>query len=128
RRAFRRRPRRLPSPPAARRGPAPPTAPLRRAPPGGGGGRRGRPPADLLRFLRDVRLFTRFAEPELIALAESLHERRLRKNQLLFREGDPGDKMFIVRQGAILVSKAIRARVEQVLDHVRPADFIGEMS
>jgi len=84
--------------------------------------------ADLLRFLRDVRLFTRFAEPELIALAESLHERRLRKNQLLFREGDPGDEMFIVRQGAVLVSKAIRGRVEQVLDHVRPADFFGEMS
>src|SRR2546427_3012459 len=36
--------------------------------------------------------------------------------------------MFIVRQGAVLVSKAIRGRVEQVLDHVRPADFFGEMS
>jgi len=63
-------------------------------------------PTDLLKFLRDVRLFTGFAEPDLIALAESLHERRLRKNQLLFREGDPGDEMFIVR----------------------PADFFGEMS
>ena len=39
-------------------------------------------PADLLRFLRDVRLFTRFGEPDLIALAESLHERHLRKNQV----------------------------------------------
>jgi len=85
-------------------------------------------PADLLRFLRDVRLFTRFGEPDLIALAESLRERHLRKNQVLFREGDPGDEMFIVRDGIVLVSKAIKGRVEQVLDRVRPADFFGEMS
>ena len=85
-------------------------------------------PADLLKFLRDVRLFARFAEPDLTALAASLHERRLRKNQLLFREGDPGDEMFIVRHGVVLVSKAIKGRVEQVLDHVHPADFFGEMS
>src|SRR5439155_1042384 len=38
------------------------------------------------------------------------------------------DPDFLVRQGAVLVSKAIRGRVEQVLDHVRPADFFGEMS
>jgi CRP/FNR family transcriptional regulator, cyclic AMP receptor protein len=85
-------------------------------------------PADLLTFLRDVRLFTRFQEPDLIALAESLRERRLRRNQVLFREGDPGDELFIVRHGSVLVSKAIKGRVEQVLDHVRPADFFGEMS
>ena len=66
-------------------------------------------PADLLRFLRDVRLFTRFGEPDLIALAESLHERHLRKNQVLFREGDPGDEMFIVRNGTVLVSRRSRA-------------------
>src|SRR5439155_4678416 len=111
----------LPTPPPHREPesyPAPPPLPT---PPGARGPGGVGPPADLLRFLRDVRLFTRFAEPELIALAESLHERRLRKNQLLFREGDPGDEMFIVRQGAVLVSKAIRGRVEQVLDHVRPA-------
>ena len=85
-------------------------------------------PADLLRFLRGVRLFTRFGEPDLIALEGSLRERHLRKNQVLFREGDPGDEMFIVRDGTVLVSKAIKGRVEQVLDRVGPADFFGEMS
>ena len=47
---------------------------------------------------------------------------------MLFREGDPGDEMFIVRDGIVLVSKAIKGRVEQVLDRVHPADFFGEMS
>jgi CRP/FNR family cyclic AMP-dependent transcriptional regulator len=85
-------------------------------------------PADLLKFLRDVRLFTLFGDPELAALAGSLRELHLRRNQVLFREGDSGDEMFIVRHGSVLVSKAIRGRVEQVLDHVRPTDFFGEMS
>jgi CRP/FNR family transcriptional regulator, cyclic AMP receptor protein len=85
-------------------------------------------PADLLKFLRGVRLFAGFPEPDLVALAESLRERRLRKNQVLFREGDPGDELFIVHHGSVLVSKAIKGRVEQVLDRVSPADFFGEMS
>ncbi len=46
-------------------------------------------PAERLAFLRDVRLFTAFAETDLVALGQRLRERPLRKNQVLFREGDP---------------------------------------
>lgn len=79
-------------------------------------------------FLRRVRIFQGVAEPDLLAFAERLRERKLRKGQVLFREGDAGDEMFLVRQGTILVSKAVTGRVEQVLARIGESDFFGEMS
>lgn len=85
-------------------------------------------PADTERFLRDVRLFREFTAPDLVALAASLRARSLRRGQVLFREGDPGEEMFLVREGVVVVSKAVTGRVEQVLARVTPGDFLGEMS
>lgn len=85
-------------------------------------------PADTERFLRGVRLFGEFTAPDLAALAASLRARSLRRGQVLFREGDPGEEMFLVRDGVVVVSKAVTGRVEQVLARVVPGDFFGEMS
>jgi CRP-like cAMP-binding protein len=79
-------------------------------------------------FLKDVRLFKDVAAPELGILAQSLRERPLKKNQVLFREGDAGDEMFLVRRGSIVISKGVTGRVEQVLARIGPGDFFGEMS
>jgi len=81
-----------------------------------------------LAFLRDVRVFEAFSDPDLTAVVDRLRERHLRKRQILFREGDRGEEMFIVRHGTILISKAVTGKVEQVLVRVEPFDFFGEMS
>ncbi|MBI4270657.1 MAG: cyclic nucleotide-binding domain-containing protein [Candidatus Rokubacteria bacterium] len=83
---------------------------------------------ETLAFLREVRLFSAFTDPDLHAIASRLRERTLRKRQVLFREGAPGDEMFIVRRGTMLVSKEITGKVEQVLVRVDAGDFFGEMS
>jgi CRP/FNR family transcriptional regulator, cyclic AMP receptor protein len=85
-------------------------------------------PADNADFLKTVRLFLEFEYPELLALAGRLRERKLRKGQVLFREGEAGEEMFLVREGSILVSKAVTGKVEQVLARFGPGDFFGEMS
>lgn len=79
-------------------------------------------------FVKTVRLFREFNQPELLALTGQLRERKLRKGQVLFREGDQGEEMFLVRDGTILVSKAVTGKVEQVLARFGPGDFFGEMS
>ena len=84
--------------------------------------------AETLAFLRDVRVFEGFSDPDLAAVADRLRERELRKRQVLFREGDRGEEMFIVRHGTMLISKAVTGKVEQVLVRVEPSDFFGEMS
>jgi CRP/FNR family transcriptional regulator len=47
---------------------------------------------------------------------------------VLFREGDPGEEMFFIRSGAILVSKKVSGRVEQILSRLESGAFVGEMS
>ncbi|HEV8616089.1 MAG TPA: cyclic nucleotide-binding domain-containing protein [Methylomirabilota bacterium] len=83
---------------------------------------------DTADFLKNVRLFKHIEEPELGALGASLRERALRKGQVLFREGDGGEEMFIVRRGSIVISKGVKDRVEQVLARIGPGDFFGEMA
>ena len=86
------------------------------------------PSHDVAEFLRDVRLFQGFSDADRAALARALRERTLRKGQVLFREGDYGDEMFLVRRGRIVVSKAVTGPVEQVVARMGPGEFFGEMS
>lgn len=85
-------------------------------------------PAETLVFLREVRLFKDIAEPELTTLAETLRERPLKRGQVLVRESEAGEEMFVVLRGSMVISKAITGRVEQVLARIGPGDFFGEMS
>ncbi len=84
--------------------------------------------AETAEFLLTVRLFRDVDQPALLALTARLRERKLRKGQVLFREGDQGEEMFLVRDGTILVSKAVTGKVEQVLARFGPGDFFGEMT
>ena len=84
-------------------------------------------PADIA-FLRTVPLFKDMSDPDLSALWQWLREKRLRAGDVLFREGDPGAEMFLVRSGSTIVSKHVTGRVEQVLARNGPGDFTGEMS
>ena len=86
------------------------------------------PPSDTQAFLGSVRLFRNVEPPELATLADTLRERPLKRGQALFREGDVGDEMFLVRSGAIVISKAVTGRVEQVLARIGAGDFLGEMA
>ncbi|MBI4634856.1 MAG: cyclic nucleotide-binding domain-containing protein [Candidatus Rokubacteria bacterium] len=83
---------------------------------------------DTVAFLGEVRLFKEFTLPELLALAGRLRERTLRAGEVLFREGDEGQEMFLVRRGTILISKAVTGGVDEVHARMGPGDFFGEMS
>lgn len=83
---------------------------------------------DVAEFLRDVRLFQAFSDDDRAAVARALRERTVRKAQVLFREGDEGAEMYLVRRGALVVSKAVTGPVEQILARMGPGDFVGEMA
>lgn len=83
---------------------------------------------DVAEFLRDVRLFQAFSDDDRAAVARVLRERTVRKGQVLLREGDEGAEMYLVRRGALVVSKAVTGPVEQILARMGPGDFVGEMA
>ncbi len=78
-------------------------------------------------FLRQVVLFKDVDEPTLQALWPRLRERRIKKGEVLFRVNDPGDELFLIHDGSIVVSKPVTGRVEQVLRHMVPGEVFGEM-
>jgi CRP/FNR family cyclic AMP-dependent transcriptional regulator len=79
-------------------------------------------------FLRGVLLFRDVDEPTLRALWPRFGPRRLRRGDVLFREGEPGHELFLIRSGSIVVSKLVTGRVEQVLRRMEPGEAFGEMS
>jgi CRP/FNR family transcriptional regulator, cyclic AMP receptor protein len=85
-------------------------------------------PTDIAAFLKTVRVFGEIADPDLAELALRLREQTVKKGQVLFREGDAGSEMFVIRRGSMIVSKPVTGNVEQVLAHVGIGDFFGEMS
>ena len=79
-------------------------------------------------FLRKVPLFHEVEEAVLRELWYAFVERRLRKGEVLFRMGDRGEELFIIKQGSIVVSRPVTGRVEQVLSRMEPGEAFGEMS
>lgn len=78
-------------------------------------------------FLQQVPLFKDVDEATLWALWPRLRERRLRKGEVLFRVDEPGDELFLIFAGSVVVSKPVTGRVEQVLKHMGPTEVFGEM-
>jgi CRP-like cAMP-binding protein len=85
-------------------------------------------PSDTGSFLAGVRLFRGASAADLEALAQRLRERSLKKGHILFRAGEPGQEMFVVRRGTVVISKPVSGEVEQVLARFTTGDFFGEMS
>ncbi len=77
--------------------------------------------------LRHVPLFEDLLEDDLARLAAGAQEERAGPGEVVFREGDTGDRAFVIVDGEIEVVKASGDR--EVLLAVRgPGDVIGEMA
>ena len=48
-------------------------------------------------------------------------------NKVIFREGEPGDRMYIIQEGNVRISKQIEGK-EHILAVLTKGDFFGEMA
>ncbi len=46
----------------------------------------------------------------------------------LFKEGDPGDKLYIITSGAVRIARQISGMGEEALAVLRAGDYFGEMA
>jgi CRP-like cAMP-binding protein len=78
-------------------------------------------------FLAEYKTFGSFDETDLQALSEECTEGSFKKDEIIFPEESPGDKMYIIRQGSVKVFKKIKNN-ETTLAIVNPGEFFGEMA
>ncbi|MDQ3282775.1 MAG: cyclic nucleotide-binding domain-containing protein [Acidobacteriota bacterium] len=65
---------------------------------------------------------------EMKLLATFSTEERFREGSMIFREGDKGDKLYIVLDGRVRISKFIPGVGEEALTVLDRGDFFGEMA
>lgn len=65
---------------------------------------------------------------ELQTLADFSNVKRFPSGTFLFHEGDPGNEMYVVLEGKVMISKYIPGGGEEALAILERGDFFGEMS
>jgi sigma-B regulation protein RsbU (phosphoserine phosphatase) len=79
-------------------------------------------------LLKHVPLFVSLPAGELAEMAASLQESHYLAGTVLFREGDYGDRFYIVLDGWIAIVKALGSDDERLLGIRGAGEFVGEMS
>ncbi len=83
---------------------------------------------ELYSSLRKIPLFESFSQSALEHLSASLRIQKLRKKQVLFRKGDEGTALYVVKKGRIKIVLPSRLGEEVILSIFSEGDFLGEMS
>jgi signal transduction histidine kinase len=78
--------------------------------------------------LESLELFRNLRPEELWALRKVTLERRYAAGQDIFREGDPGDGLYIVKDGQVDISGMVYSNTRHVFTHILPGGMFGEMA
>jgi uncharacterized membrane protein len=79
-------------------------------------------------ILAEVPLFALLDDQERAVLAERVEVRRFDKGSSIFKRGDPGDALFIVKTGEVEISVLTDSGDKLVLEHAKEGSFFGEVS
>jgi sulfate permease, SulP family len=78
--------------------------------------------------LKQIELFREFDGKVLDELCQCVHERTLRAGEMVFRRGDEGDEIFLVRRGIVRILLPLKGGKRHHLATFGRGDFFGEMA
>jgi ferredoxin-NADP reductase/CRP-like cAMP-binding protein len=84
--------------------------------------------AEALRLLSALAPFKTLPGGELRAIAEAVEERRFAPGDLIVREGDPGDALFLIAEGSVQVIGRAFEGTDVVLARLEAGQFFGEQA
>jgi CRP/FNR family cyclic AMP-dependent transcriptional regulator len=79
-------------------------------------------------FLQAIPIFAGLTPGALTEIAGAIEEATFHKDDIVVREGELGNRMFIIGEGSVEVVKHLGRPHETVLAILLPKDFLGEMS
>src|ERR1051325_11381165 len=83
---------------------------------------------EISNYLRTVPLFTKLEDAELQRFAELTREKSYPKGSVILFEDDPGDSLFIVRDGRVKVVLVGEDGREVILGVLGVGEYFGELS
>src|SRR6266498_959078 len=72
--------------------------------------------------------FRNLSRTELDILRQIAKERNISAHQIIFKEGDSGDGIYIVKDGLVEISVAMEKNVRRVFAELGPGEMFGEMA
>jgi len=78
-------------------------------------------------FLKETTLFRDLTEEELLEILLIGHLQTYKPDQTIFKEGDPGDTLYLIVKGTVRISKIDGDR-EEALAILEEKAFFGEMT
>lgn len=79
-------------------------------------------------FLGSIPIFAGLNAAALSEIASAVEEAAFCTGDIIVREGEAGNRMFIIFSGRVEVVKNLAQTHETILAVLRPKDFLGEMS
>lgn len=83
-----------------------------------------------MRNLRDYEIFKNYSDELLTELSNVIIEKEFEENEIIFREGDEGDSVYIVTEGEIAIKRSLDkpGDEEKTIAMIEKGDFFGEMA
>lgn len=79
-------------------------------------------------LLRQSAIFRDLDEGELARVAEVCREQAFAKGAYIFREGEPGNRLYLITSGEVRISRNVPGSGEEALAILKPGACFGEMA
>lgn len=84
--------------------------------------------ADVTELLKQVVIFRDLEEPELAQIAEVCKEESFISGEFIFREGEHGNRLYLIVSGEVRISRDVPGSGEEALAVLKPGAMFGEMA
>ena len=79
-------------------------------------------------LLRRVAIFNDLDDEEVAQVAEVSKEERFRSGEVIFREGEVGNRLYLIVEGEVRISRDVPGSGEEALAVLKPGAVFGEMA
>lgn len=79
-------------------------------------------------ILKRISLFKDLTDSELVEILTLCVTKKYAEKSAIFSEGDPANKIYLIREGEVRISIMIPGAGEEALAILKAGDFFGEMS